>query len=48
MLSADATRPTIVNLLDSGAPDYLTKPLDVRHFLSRIAEILEERHGVAS
>lgn len=40
MLSADATRRQIDNLLGLGAQAYLTKPLDVRAFLSLVDEHL--------
>lgn len=41
MLSADASPNQIERLLASGAVAYLTKPLDVSHFLSVVDEVLE-------
>ena len=41
ILSADATRRQVRNLLARGAADYLTKPLDLRAFLA----MLDERLG---
>jgi PAS domain S-box-containing protein len=40
MLSADATPQQIERLLTAGARHYLTKPIDVKHFLSVVDEIL--------
>jgi CheY-like chemotaxis protein/anti-sigma regulatory factor (Ser/Thr protein kinase) len=40
MLSADATPRQIERLLEAGAKDYLTKPLDVKHFLKVLDENL--------
>ena len=40
MLSADATLPQVERLLAVGARAYLTKPLDVRKFLSVTEEVL--------
>ncbi len=36
-ISADATRSTIARLLDSGACAYLSKPLNVEHFLNTLS-----------
>jgi CheY-like chemotaxis protein len=44
VISADATDRQIKRLLDAGAADYLTKPLDLRRFLDvvrRHAKVLE-------
>ena len=38
VLSADATKSQINRLMSLGADDYLTKPLDVDHFLKVIDE----------
>ncbi len=43
MLTADAIRSQIQNLLNSGARAYLTKPLDVKNFFRVIDEILLEK-----
>jgi AmiR/NasT family two-component response regulator len=43
MLSADASPGRIQHFLDSGAHAYLTKPLDVRKFLSVLDEISARR-----
>jgi CheY-like chemotaxis protein len=40
VISADATQKQIRRLLEAGADKYLTKPLDVREFLSVVQEIL--------
>lgn len=40
VLSADATPGQITRLLQAGARDYLTKPLDVRQFLEVLDELL--------
>ncbi|MBV9470624.1 MAG: PAS domain S-box protein [Abitibacteriaceae bacterium] len=40
MVSADATHHEIARLLDAGAKDYLTKPLDVRRCLQIMEETL--------
>ena len=40
MLSADATLLQAERLLAAGAREYLTKPLDVRRFLSVVNEVL--------
>jgi CheY-like chemotaxis protein len=42
MLSADATPRQIERLLEAGARDYLTKPLDVRRFLAVLDETLKQ------
>jgi DNA-binding response OmpR family regulator len=42
ILSADATSQQIERLLAAGALYYLTKPLDVRHFLEIIDSILRK------
>jgi signal transduction histidine kinase/CheY-like chemotaxis protein/CHASE3 domain sensor protein len=49
VLSADATAGQISRLLDAGARDYLTKPLDVRNFLNLLESTLpksEESYDV--
>jgi PAS domain S-box-containing protein len=50
ILSADATRTRIQQLLDSGARAYITKPLELREFLQTIAATVGRRspEGVAS
>ncbi len=40
ILSADATQGKITSFLDAGAAEYVTKPLDLGHFLSVIDRIL--------
>lgn len=40
ILSADATQARIDSLLEAGAADYVTKPLDLGHFLSVIDRML--------
>jgi CheY-like chemotaxis protein len=40
VLSADATKGQIQQLREAGARDYLTKPLDVRHFLEVVDHYL--------
>ena len=40
ILSADATPGQIKRLLDQGAREYLTKPLDVRQVLALVDEAL--------
>jgi CheY-like chemotaxis protein len=42
MLSADASPKLIEKLLASGAAAYVTKPLDVNHFLAVIDDVLEQ------
>ncbi len=44
MISADATPAQIERLRAAGASDYLTKPIDVRRFLSLI-DATESRHA---
>jgi PAS domain S-box-containing protein len=41
VLSADATPGQVQHLLDSGAIDYLTKPVDVRRLLQAVGETLD-------
>ena len=41
ILSADASPATITRLLDAGAYDFLTKPLDVTRFLRIVDEVLD-------
>jgi CheY-like chemotaxis protein len=48
VLSADATKSQIDRLLAAGAHDYLTKPLDVDHFLKVIEGNLREATSVSS
>ena len=43
VLSADATKSQIDRLIDAGAADYLTKPLDVDRFLKVIEQQLQSR-----
>ncbi len=43
VLSADATKSQIDRLIESGACDYLTKPLDVDRFLKVIEQQLQSR-----
>jgi signal transduction histidine kinase/ActR/RegA family two-component response regulator len=40
VLSADATRPQITRMLNAGARDYLTKPVDVRQLLALLDQTL--------
>jgi signal transduction histidine kinase len=42
VLSADATDRQIARLIDRGARDYLTKPLDLARFVTVVAKILNE------
>ncbi len=42
VISADATPGQVERLLAAGANAYLTKPLDVREFLSKVYELLQE------
>jgi PAS domain S-box-containing protein len=42
VLSADATKGQIERLRAAGARGYLTKPLDIQHFLTVLDEILQE------
>lgn len=46
IISADASRHQIERLLDSGARAYLTKPLNVRHFLELLDDLIEDRAGL--
>ncbi len=46
MVSADATNGQAQRLLDLGARDYLTKPLDIRTFLRTIDEVLTDRRAL--
>ena len=46
VLSADATAGQISRLLESGARDYLTKPLDVRKFLGLLKETIPDETSV--
>jgi PAS domain S-box-containing protein len=48
VLSADATKSQINRLLAAGAKDYLTKPLDVDHFLKVIDRNFREPTSVSS
>jgi signal transduction histidine kinase/ActR/RegA family two-component response regulator len=41
VLSADASKKQVERLLSLGAREYVTKPLDVKHFLEVVAENLE-------
>jgi PAS domain S-box-containing protein len=43
VISADATAARIQRLLDAGARDYLTKPLELRRFLEVVSAALAER-----
>jgi CheY-like chemotaxis protein len=43
VVSADATPGQIQRLISRGAHTYLTKPLDVRHFVQLIEELLAEK-----
>jgi CheY-like chemotaxis protein len=43
MLSADATPAQIARLLEQGAHDYLTKPIEVQKFLHVLDALLEEK-----
>jgi DNA-binding response OmpR family regulator len=47
ILSADATPGPIKRLLDAGAHAYLTKPLDVREFLTLIDQSLGTKEPVS-
>jgi CheY-like chemotaxis protein len=47
MLSADASQEQIQRFTEAGVRDYLTKPLDLNHFLGQLDEYLRE-NGVAS
>jgi signal transduction histidine kinase/ActR/RegA family two-component response regulator len=48
VVSADATKGQIRRLLDAGASDYLTKPLDVRRFREVVNENLSGNGAAAS
>jgi CheY-like chemotaxis protein len=48
VVSADATKGQIRRLLDAGASDYLTKPLDVRRFLEVVNENPSGNEAAAS
>jgi CheY-like chemotaxis protein len=43
VVSADATPGQIERLISLGAHSYLTKPLDVKHFIQLMEEILTEK-----
>jgi PAS domain S-box-containing protein len=43
IISADATPREAVRLLDLGANSYITKPINVKHFVTVIMDALEER-----
>jgi CheY-like chemotaxis protein len=43
IISADATTRQFERLQAAGARDYLTKPLDVKHFLKVLDDILYDR-----
>jgi PAS domain S-box-containing protein len=45
VISADATSRQIEHLREAGAYDYITKPLDVHHFLAVLDEILRKTAG---
>jgi signal transduction histidine kinase len=45
VLSADATPGQIARLLDAGARDYLTKPIDVQRCLGVLDEVLWDKAG---
>jgi CheY-like chemotaxis protein len=47
VVSADATPGQIQRMLDSGATDYLTKPLQLPPFLELLDRLLEPQHGVS-
>ncbi len=47
IVSADATRSQITRLKESGALDYLTKPLDVARLLHLLDQLLEHKSDVA-
>ncbi len=46
MVSADATKGQVQRLLDLGAQNYLTKPINIRTFLRTIDDTLAERTAV--
>lgn len=41
VFSADAVPEWISSLMADGATDYLTKPLDLAHFMQRLADLLK-------
>ena len=43
VVSADATPGQIERLLALGAHSYLTKPLDIKHFIQLVEELLREK-----
>jgi CheY-like chemotaxis protein len=45
MLSADAARDTVRRLLEAGADDYLTKPIDVQRAADLIERLLQRREA---
>jgi signal transduction histidine kinase len=45
ILSADASPGQVRRLLDAGAAEYLTKPLDVRRFLDVVDRLIAQRTG---
>ena len=45
VVSADATTGQAERLRSLGAADYLTKPLNVKHFVELIEETLGQRGG---
>jgi CheY-like chemotaxis protein len=47
VISADATRGQVERLLEAGARAYLTKPLDVPHFLTLVSDILREHEATS-
>ncbi|RYF47619.1 MAG: response regulator, partial [Cytophagaceae bacterium] len=48
IISADATVGQIERLLATGAVDYLTKPLDIKHFMGVLNKTLLEKQPVGS
>jgi len=47
VISADATAVQVARLLSLGARDYLTKPLDVKKFLTVLDSALQQAGGAA-
>jgi len=47
VVSADATDSSMVRLADAGASGYLTKPLDVAHFLATIDRLVPSTRDVS-
>jgi CheY-like chemotaxis protein len=45
MLSADASNEQIQRFRDAGAHDYLTKPLDLQHFLTQLDDYLQDHES---